>query len=196
MKKLFYIPILFFVLVSFCGCEKDESLDPLPLVVQGQFMRLDITRKVIDFDNQETSSFGGMLTNPSNDVVKYELLVRLFRASRAPNTNGPGDPGSPGFSSDYIALDELSGFPLDLAVKTQDVVNAYANLPNPVNVSIENGDELQFIAYSYDANGVRIAYRDLSLTVRGEASYKQAYKFNTIITNRASVAASYVNYAP
>ena len=163
MKKIFLLPVMLVVLLLFAGCEKDESLDPRPLLVQGQFMRLDITRDRIDANNLETSSFGGILTNPSNDVVRYELLVRLIRS---------------GFSSEYVPLgDPLTSFPQDLAITAQKVEDAY--LAVGTNVTIQTGDKLRFIGYSYNSQGVRAAYRDLSTTVRAEKGYKQAYRFNT-----------------
>ncbi len=165
MKKIFFLPVILLLVFSFSACEKDESLDPLPLLVQGQFMRLDITRDRIDANNLETSSFGGMLTNPSNDVVRYELLVRLVRT---------------GFSSEYIPLgDPLTSFPQDLAITAQKVEDAY--LAVGTNVTIQQGDKLRFIGYSYNSQGVRAAYRDLSTTVRSEAGYKQAYRFNCAV---------------
>lgn len=168
MKRIFFLPVILAILVSFTGCEKDESLDPLPLVVNGQFMRLDITRDRIDANNLDTSSFGGMLTNPSNDVVRYELLVRIIRADRG--------------ISEYIPLETLTSFPQDLSINAQKVEAAYLAFGMPVTV--QNGDVLKFIAYSYNSQGVRVAYRDLSSTVRSEAGYKQAYKFNTfVVTN-------------
>jgi hypothetical protein len=165
MKKIFFLPVILVVILSFTGCEKDESLDPRPLLVEGQFMRLDITRDRIDFNNIETSSFGGMLSNPSNDVVRYELLVRLVRS-------GSG-------ISEYIPLETLTSFPQDLAITAQKIEDAYAAIGT--TVTVQQGDIFRFIAYSYNSAGVRVAYRDLSATVRSEPGYKQAYKFNTSV---------------
>ena len=78
MKKIFLLPIFILTFVSFSSCEKDESLDPRPLFVSGQFMRLDIKRDRLNVNDPNTS-FGGPLTNPSNTVVRYELFVRLTR---------------------------------------------------------------------------------------------------------------------
>lgn len=165
MKKIFFIPLFLVALFSLSSCEKDDSLDPLPLIVEGQYMRLDITRDRIDFNNIATSSFGGMLTNPSHTVVRYELFVRLIRAGA--------------LSSEYIPLKTITSFPIDLAITAQDVQDAYTQVGTTVN--IQQGDIFRFIAYSYDAKGNRAGYRDLSATIRGEAAYKQAYKFNTSV---------------
>jgi hypothetical protein len=187
MKKVFFLPVIFAVILSLSGCEKDESLDPRPLLVQGQFMRLDIdsTRKKINFDNIATSSFGGMLTNPSNDVVEYDLLVRLQR---------PADPAlnEPGFNSEYIPFETLTAFPQELVVTAQKVIDAYALRGIPV--TIKDGDELKFIAYSYNSQGVEVGFRDLSAVVRSEDSYKQAYKFNTTVVNALAYDDDYSNY--
>lgn len=192
MKRIFILPVLIAFIFSFSGCEKDESLDPRPLLVQGQFMRLDITRQKINIDDIDNSSFGGMLTNPSNDVVKYELLVRLKRAYIAPDDLG--NPAVLPFESDYVALRTITAFPIDLSIVAQDVVDAYAAVGTTINVI--RGDEFYFIAYSYDALGNRIVFRDLSLTVRGEPAYKQAYKFNTLVTTTANLNGEYTNYKP
>jgi hypothetical protein len=175
MKKIFFIPFIA-VLFLFSSCEKDDSKDPRPLLVNGQYMRLDMTRPRIDFNNLSTSSFGGLLTNPSNTVVRYELFVRWNRA----NT----------LSSEYIPLRTITSFPVDLVITAQDVQDAYAAFGMPI--TIIKGDEFKFIAYSYDANGVRAAYRDLSATIRGESAYKQAYKFNTLVTD--NFTSFYNNY--
>jgi hypothetical protein len=176
MKKIFFIPILIASLFL-SSCEKDDSLDPLPLLVEGQYMRLDMARPRIDFNNLSTSSFGGLLTNPSNTVVRYELFVRWKRA----NT----------LSSEYIPLKTITSFPAELAITSQDVQDAYVAFGMPI--TIVKGDEFFFIAYSYDANGVRAAYRDLSATIRGESAYKQAYKFNTLVTD--NFTSFYNNYS-
>lgn len=165
MKKVFFIPLLLVAFFSFSSCEKDDSLDPRPLIAEGQYMRLDITRDRIDFNNLDTSSFGGMLTNPSHTVVRYELFVRVIRA------------GS--LSTEYIPLETITSFPQDLAITAQKVQDAYMRIGAPI--TIQQGDIFRFIAYSYDANGKRAGYRDLSATIRGEAAYKQAYKFNTSV---------------
>ncbi|NHM05617.1 hypothetical protein G4D82_00140 [Flavobacterium sp. CYK-4] len=176
MKRLFFIPILLIALLSFSSCEQDDSLDPRPLIVNGQYMRLDITRDRIDFNNISTSSFGGMLTNPSNTVVRYELFVRWVRSGE--------------LSSEYIPLKTITSFPVDLAITAQDVQDAYAAIGR--TITIQQGDILRFIAYSYDAKGVRAGYRDLSATIRGEPAYKQAYKFNTSVeTNLTSPINNY-----
>ncbi len=180
MKKIFFLPVILTVIFSFWGCEKDESVDPRPLLVQGQFMRLDIVRDRIDAENLETSSFGGMLTNPSNDVVKYELFVRLVR----------GDVGI----SEYIPLDTITSFPQELAIGAQDVEDAYAAIGT--TVVVQEGDVFRFIAYSYNSQGVRVAYRDLSTTVRSEPGYKQAYKFNTSVQAGNNLLTEYSNYEP
>ncbi len=178
MKKIFFLPVILAVVFSFSGCEKDESLDPRPLLVQGQFMRLDIVRDRIDAGNLETSSFGGMLTNPSNDVVRYELFVRLVR-------------GNVGIS-EYISVDTLTSFPQELAITAQDIEDAYAAIGT--NVIVQQGDVFRFIAYSYNSQGVRVAFRDLSTTVRTEPGYKQAYKFNTSVQAGSGLETEYSNY--
>lgn len=180
MRIFYIIPALLITCMTFSGCEKDESLDPRPLLVNGQFMRLDITRDRIDVNNIETSSFGGMLTNPSNDVVRYELFVRLVRNNVA--------------ISEYIPYETLTSFPQELAVTADKVEQAYSAIGT--NITIVQGDVFRFIAYSYNSAGVRAAYRDLSGTVRGDAGYKQAYKFNTSVEENLLLEINNYSTAP
>jgi hypothetical protein len=60
MKILFYIPVFLITLVSFSGCEKDDSLDPRPVIVDGQYMRLDIKQDRMDANDLDNAYFGGI----------------------------------------------------------------------------------------------------------------------------------------
>jgi hypothetical protein len=48
---------------------------------------------------------------------------------------------------------------------------------------LKKGDFFRFIAYSYDANGNKAGYSNLSRTVQSVAGYKQAYRFNLVYTD-------------
>ena len=77
MKKFFFLPILIISLLSISGCE-DESTDPLPDKVNGQFITLEINNKLMDFNNIDNTAFTGTFLNPSHDVVKYVQENYLF----------------------------------------------------------------------------------------------------------------------
>lgn len=180
MKILFYIPILFITLFSFSGCEKDDSLDPRPVIVDGQYMRLDIKQDRMNANDLENAFFGGILTNPSRTVVRYELFVRVTRGSN--------------LLSEYIPLGSpITSFPTNLRITPADVQQAYVQAGIDIG-AIVNGDKMRFIGYSYDASGRKVGYGDLSRTVQAEAAYKQAYRFNTLLTTNLTSPLS--NYEP
>jgi hypothetical protein len=176
MKTFFYITVLSFAFISFSGCEKDDSLDPRPVIVDGQFMRLDITRRGIDFADLETDSFGGTLTNPSGTVVRYELFVRLLRGEA--------------FLNEYIPLKTVTTFPFELSITANDIIEAYSAAG--IVTDIRNADKFRFIAYSYDINGNKVGFSNLSRTVQAEAAYKQAYRFTSGVEN--PISDTYNNY--
>jgi hypothetical protein len=181
MRILFFIPVLLITIFTFSGCEKDDSLDPRPVIVDGQYMRLDIKQDRMDANDIANAYFGGILTNPSRTVVKYELFVRVTRGSN--------------LLSEYIPLyvDPITTFPIDLRITPSDVQQAYERANIDVG-AIVNGDKMRFIGYSYDANGRKVGYGDLSRTVQSVAGYKQAYRFNTLLTTNLTSPLS--NYEP
>ena len=72
MKKIFF---LLFVFPFFSSCDRDESLDPRPVFVSGNYIRLDITKKILNFEDASIL-FGGSLTAPGLNVSKFNLYVR------------------------------------------------------------------------------------------------------------------------
>lgn len=179
MKKIF---LLLISVICILSCEKDESLDPRPLLVGGQFVRLDITKSKMNIDDINNTAFGGLLTTPSSNVTKYNLYVRRF------------DGVVP--STDFKLVKVVTSFPLDLRITPQDIATALG-----LNLSdLKLGDIYRFYGESFDANGNRADFYNLSATVQTTASYKQAYRFITILTDTAGVdpkeLAVYDNYPP
>jgi len=76
MKKIFYVTTLVLALFSFSSCETEDARDPRPVIVGGQYVRLDITDKMLAFEHLDDTKFGGLLTAPSGNVQKYVLKVR------------------------------------------------------------------------------------------------------------------------
>ncbi len=177
MKKILIISIFGLFIFTFSGCEKDDSLDPRPVFVNGQYMRLDIKRDRLNANDIANTSFGGTLTNPSGNVVRYELFVRMTQAGV--------------LQSDYIPYDvPITTFPTELEITPAKIAAAYG-----IDVSkLAKGNAFRFIAVSYDANGNRAAYQNLSQTVKSNAAYKQAYRFNFILTD--NLTADLNNYEP
>jgi len=165
MKKFFLIPILFISLFALSSCE-DDSLNPLPVQQLGQFMKLDIdpNHKQMDYNNMNDTYFGGILSNPTNNVVKFELMVRR-------TTSGE-------LTGDYIPLTTITSFPYDLRITPAQLVEVLG-----IQLSdIKAGDSFRFYGYSYDSNGNVAHYRSLASIVRTTNALEQAYRFNTSIS--------------
>jgi hypothetical protein len=179
MRILFFIPILLITLFSFLGCEKDDSLDPRPVIVNGQFMRLDITQSRMDARNLDTAFFGGVLTNPGGTAVKYKMNVLVRR-------------GSQGNLSELIFLREITSFPVNIRITPNDIKQAYIDAGIDIG-DVVIGDVIRFVCFSYDVNDNKVGFEQLSRTVQSEAAYKQAYRFNTLLTDDFSKP-TYNNY--
>ncbi len=156
------------LLVSSCNQEADPSLDPRPLLVNGQFMRLDIQKDRLDATDLQNTSFGGPLTNPSGTVVRFEMFVRVSRA---------GD-----LISDYLLYDKIYSFPYELSVTPASIEAVYAREGIPL--TLRNADKIRFVTFSYDSSENKVGYTNLSRTVQTEAGYKQAYRFNLQVTDQ------------
>lgn len=161
MKKLFFLSILSSVFFTFSSCE-DESLSPLPTKVEGQFVKFNIANKQFDFANINSTTFGGTLVSTSGNIVKYELYVR--RDDKAGTTTG-----------DYVLLQTITSFPYDLALTPAQIATALG-----ITVSdLQDGDKYRFLGFSYDANGNKAGFSNLSRSVQIANYVEQGYKFNT-----------------
>jgi hypothetical protein len=169
MKNIFK-GIVMFCFVGLISCEQDKSLDPRPLLVGGQFARLDITHDRILIDD-ETSYFGGPLTTPSNNVVKYDLYVRVR----------PGSGSDITLLSDYYLIKSITSFPVELKITKDDIATA---LQIPVT-DLSTGDIFNFYAETFDAEGKKVDFYGLSSTIRSSVSMKQGYRFSTDLTTTA-----------
>lgn len=164
MKKLFLLPLLLLVAFSFSSCEEDH-LNPLPEKVLGQYMKLDIKSREMDMRDMENANFGGTLSNPSGNVVKYELYVRRRTTGRF-------------LTSDYVLLQTITSFPHELRITPQMLATALN-----VNVSeLLDADVFGFFAYSYDAQGNRAGYLNLARIIQVTPGMQQGYRFNTKLT--------------
>jgi len=155
--------------LAFSSCDQDESLDPRPVVVAGQFLRLDITKKRMNADDINNTSFGGVLSDPSGKVAKYNLYIR--------KTNIYGQAG------EFVLLKTFTSFPADLNVTPTDIATAL-NVPLS---SLVFADKFRFYGETFDANNVRVDYYSLSSTVQTAIYLRQAYRFVTDLTNTAGM---------
>lgn len=180
MKKIKILPLLLLFLVL-NSCQKDDSLDPRPVLVEGSFMRLDIKHKRFNIDDLSNTTFGGMLTNPGGKIVKYNLYVRRTDT----DTNQAGE---------FKLLRSITSFPLDLVITPQEIATT---LGLPV-ASLKAGDTFRFIGEAFDANGKRTDYYNLSSTIQSNPeSYKQAFRFGCIMGNNATINDLVIsNYEP
>jgi hypothetical protein len=179
MKKLLSISV-FLISMAFCfSCQTDESLDPLPTKVDGQFMKLEINplKKELLLADINNTQFEGLLSNTSGTVVRYELFIRRRTAI--------------GFlTSDYVPFRTITSFPNDLIITPADIAATF-NIPV---TDLQDSEVYGFLAYSYDAAGNKVGYSNLSRTVQTTPGLNQGYKFNTRMTLIPD-AAGYNNHA-
>lgn len=181
MKKIVYLPLLVLCMGVFVSCEKDDSLDPLAQQVGGQYARLDITNKVLKAYDPENSYFGGMLTSPARNIVKYNLYVKRRDGF--------------GFTSEFALVKTITTLPTELKVYENDIATALGLDPTLIGF----GDEYYFYSESFDAQGNRADYYSLSATVQTAPGMKQAYRYRTTSQNESFFAnlanlAEYDNY--
>jgi hypothetical protein len=177
MKKVIYFLLAF--CLFFASCEKDESLDPRPDLVAGKYVLLNVKSGYINFNEISSSAFTAELTDPSNSIVKYELFIRR----RTPNGI---------ITSDFVLFKTITSFPFQLSISAQEISDV---LGVPIS-SLEDGDNYQFSAFSYDSNGVKSGFLNLSTVVQSVASMKQGYKFSTLLTDDPALGLDFNNYAP
>jgi hypothetical protein len=158
MKRIF----LLLMTVALFSCE-DESRIPTPDRVAGAFVYLDKTKPVIDVTQIATSTFEGVLNNPSGNVVKYDLYVRRV---------------SGGVAGDYALLESITTFPHNLSVSAGDV----AGVLGLQLADILPGDRFDFWAETFDANNVKTTFNELSSFTQAEVGVKQAYQYNTYVS--------------
>lgn len=162
MKNNILYTIIFSVLLLSCNITPDESLIPLPTKVEGQFVRLSIKTRYMDFNTPETAHFNGILTNLSGNVSKYVLSIR--------RTNAAGE-----ITGDFKEFKTITSFPYELDITPAQIAEFYG-LPLS---EIKQSEVYVFSAFSYDKNGVKTTYSDLSRTVQTTEALEQGYRFNT-----------------
>ena len=183
MKKIFIIPFVALLFLSF-SCERDQSLDPRPVLTSGTYVKLDITKKRLNFDDISNTSFGGRLTAPGAQVAKYNLYVR--------RTDGFGSS-----YGDFKLIRTITSFPVDLNITPQEIATTLG-----ITVAdIKFADIYRFYGEAYDLSGRRVDFYSLSQTIQSnQAFYQQAFRFGTDVTNNDGMVPSelsaFNNYLP
>ncbi len=181
MKNLIKFTLIWFLTVSLSSCEKDESKEPRPLFVDGQYVRIDFTdNRVLDFDNINNTFFGGLITTPGNNVRKFEITVK--------RRNG----GVWGADFAKIPL-EINVFPYELKI-TPQLLATSLNLPIS---DLKSNDFYLFRCSSTGLDGRIVTYNDLSAVIKNQSSMKQAYLFVTQFfagTNYLNKKDTYYNF--
>lgn len=169
MKKI--IALLLLAGLTFMSCDTQDSLDPRPVIVAGQYVRLDITNKMLAGQHINETYFGGTLTAPGNNVQKYVLKVRR----RNPYSVVTGN---------YVELLTVTSFPTELKITPQMIADAL----DLQLTDLQIGDYYVFFGEAYGFDGTVTNYNNLSATVKAQAGMKQAFRFVTTLETDANVA--------
>lgn len=178
MKKVYLLPIVILALIGFISCE-DESLSPLPIKVEAQYVILDVEQRSLDFNNLNSTAFIATLSVPSNNVSRYELFTRR-RSAGGINTG------------DLVPLETITSFPHRLVITPEKLASALG-----LSLSdLQDGDTYRFIAFTYGADGTKVGYNDLSATLRNTDTMKQGYRWSTNLSSTLDPLVPFNIYTP
>ena len=168
MKNILKLIPLAIITLFFTACG-DIDKDPLEANVEdgpfGTFVRLDITTAaVLDVTNIETTSYGGTVTNPSNNVASWSLEVRRV---------------SNGEASDFLPVLTITSFPGEFIVTPADLATIFGLAD--VDELIP-GDRFDFEATSIGMDGTVVTFDDFSADLQGNTGMAQGYRFNTFLS--------------
>jgi hypothetical protein len=167
MKNIFKFIPLAIITLFFVACQ-DIDKDPWEINGNdgpfGSFIRLDITSAaVLDVTNIATTSFGGTLTNPSNNVASWSLEVRRV---------------SNGEASDYFPLLTITSFPAEFSVTPTSLAAVFG-----MDVGdLVPGDRFDFEATSIGNDGSVVNYDQFGPNLQGNTGMAQGYRFVTFLS--------------
>ena len=167
MKKIFKFIPLAIITLFFVACQ-DKDKDPWEVNGNdgpfGSFIRLDITTAaVLDVTNIATTSFGGTLTNPSNNVASWSLEVRRV---------------SGGAVSDYFPLVTVTSFPAEFSATPASLAALFGLTAG----DLIPGDRFDFEATSIGTNGEIVTFDDFASNLGGNPGMAQGYRFVTFLS--------------
>lgn len=167
MKKIFKFIPLAIITLFFVACQ-DIDKDPWEINGNdgpfGSFIRLDITSAaVLDVTNIATTSFGGTLTNPSNNVASWSLEVRRV---------------SSGAVSDYFPLVTVTSFPAEFSATPASLAAVFG-----LDVTeLIPGDRFDFEATSIGTDGSVVTFDQFGPNLGGNPGMAQGYRFVTFLS--------------
>jgi hypothetical protein len=157
--KFFFFSFFVFLIVS---CTKDESKIPTPTIVLGEYVRLDITKRVMNFSKLNDTFFGGTITTPGNNIESFTFKVKQK------NDNV--------FAGDYKIIPiTINNFPFELKITPQIFATALG-----LNVTdLKVNDIFLLSGEAITKDGKTLNYNNLSSVVRSQPAMKQAYRIST-----------------
>jgi len=167
MKNIFKIIIICFVSLTLTNCEDNEK-SPLVETVDGVFVLIDIVNPVIDVTAISTSTYGGTLRAPVDNVASHEFLVRRVSA---------------GIASEYVSIYSTTTFPAEFQIGAPEIATALG-----LDImDILPGDRFDFVGKTTGTNGIVIEESDLSANILAESGIRQAYNLQTFVSCPFSV---------
>ena len=162
MKNIYKIIFALVLLISFTSCE-DENKNPLLDEVPAAYVFIDIENPVLDVTDLQSSTYGGVITAPANNVASFDVSVRRV---------------SDGIGTDYFPVYSTTSFPADFRVSATDIANALGlNL-----IDLLAGDRFDFVGTSMGVDGSIVSINNLATDIASEPGQKQAYTLTTYIS--------------
>ncbi|WP_299440281.1 hypothetical protein [uncultured Aquimarina sp.] len=175
MKNIFKIAIICLVSLTLTNCEDNEK-SPLVEQVDGVFVLIDIENALIDVTQIGTSTYGGTLRAPVDNVASHTIEVRAVIG---------GDD-----ASEFAELYTTTTFPATFLVTAGDIATALG-----VDVSTFGpGTRFDFVGTSVGTDGTVVTTSNLSGDVQAESGIRQAYNLRTFIScpvDPAEIAGTY-----
>jgi len=162
MKNIFKIVLICLVSLTLTNCEDNEK-SPLVEQVNGAFVLIDIENALIDVTQIETSTFGGTLRAPSENVASHTFEVRAVIGDNA---------------SEFAEIFTTTTFPAEFLITAGDVATALGIDPNILGP----GTRFDFVGTTVGEDGSIVTTSSLNADIQAEAGIRQAYNLRTFIS--------------
>ena len=162
MKNIFKTLLVCFLAIGLTNCE-DKEKSPLAEQVNGAYVLIDIESPVIDVTAIETSTFGGTLRAPVDNVASHEFEVRRV---------------SGGIASEFVSIYSTTTFPAEFRIGATDIAAALG-----LDISdILPGDRFDFVGKTTGTDGSVVYESNLNADLLGEIGQRQAYRLQTFVS--------------